>query len=154
PVVHQASQLREVLADLDAGDAGLNGLVGAALLGAGTQVEGVLVAGTAIHPQEDAGLGASPSLGSAGGQDIHPTGHRGAKHASGGQLEHVAAGQVRVEHDSLLRWVWDSVPWQSDSSYWVIEQRGGEKVSDYFRRNCGPRSREARSLSQLLVVEG
>src|SRR5438270_7689333 len=41
---------------LDAGHAGVNRLVRAAVGGAGLEVEGVLVAGPAVHPQQDAGL--------------------------------------------------------------------------------------------------
>ena len=63
-MVHEPGQPREVLADADAGDVGVDGLERAAVGGAGPQVEGVLVAGAAVHPQEDAAF--VPSRLSAG----------------------------------------------------------------------------------------
>ena len=50
-VVHALRQLRKLLDDVDAGHGGLCRFEFAAGLG----IEGVLLAGSAIHPQEDAG---------------------------------------------------------------------------------------------------
>src|SRR5262249_13190887 len=89
-VLHLLSELGQVLADLDAGHAGIDELVLATVF----DIPGVRLGGAAVHPEEDAGLvlGAGRGLFSgAAGQRLEPAGHRGPDHAGGGQPQHIAA---------------------------------------------------------------
>ena len=82
-VVGQLGELREVFANLDAGNGRADLAERSALIGARTKIEGVLMARAAFHPQEDAGLCPLPGLGSSAGQNRQPVGEREAADASG-----------------------------------------------------------------------
>jgi hypothetical protein len=101
PVVHQAGQLREVLADLDAGHGGLDRLELAAVLGTRLQIEGVLVRRAAVHPEKDTGLRPGAGLGGAASEDVQPARQRHGRDADGGQLQPVAAREGVEEHGDV-----------------------------------------------------
>ncbi len=95
-VMHVASKPRQVLADADAGDGGLNVLERPAIGVAGFQIERVHLTGAAVHPQQDDGLA---TLGIAGGllsEGFEPAGHRTADGTGGRQLEHIPTTQFRT----------------------------------------------------------
>jgi hypothetical protein len=80
-----------MLADLDAIGRGLDLAERSALLGAGTKIEGVLMARPTSHPQEDAILGRRARFLSAGGQDVQPVGGRESENAGRGEFHQFAA---------------------------------------------------------------
>ena len=86
-VVHVPGDLRQVLADLDAGDGGGDLLEGAAVVVAGLEVEGVHLAGAAVHPQQDARAFALRVVrGGLVGQGLEPAGQGIADDAGRGQI--------------------------------------------------------------------
>jgi hypothetical protein len=89
-VLHVSGDLRQMLADFDAGDAGGDLLVGSAVGVAGLQIEGVHLAGTAVHPEEDArplALGMSDGV---RGQRFQPAREGVTHHPRGGQTQPIA----------------------------------------------------------------
>ena len=93
--IAELGDLRQVLADLHAGDVGGDFLELAAVGVAGLEVKGVHLRGAAAHPQQDAGALALRVLGGVLGQHFEPAGHREADDAGRGQSKPVAAGQGR-----------------------------------------------------------
>ena len=75
------ASLRQVLADLDARGTGVDFLERAAVGVAGLEIEGVHLAGAAVHPQQDAGLAPLRIRGGVVGQGFEPAGHRAADDA-------------------------------------------------------------------------
>src|SRR5207248_1306946 len=90
----------ELLADLDAGNAGRDGLQLAADLGPGVRlgVERVEVARPAVHPQDDARLVRLPGCGrSPGGERPEPAGERRRADPGRGEAEQFAPRQGSAE---------------------------------------------------------
>ena len=97
-MVDQTCELWEMLTDLDAGNRRLDLAIRTAVRRFGTEVEGVLVAWAACHPQKDAGLGRLPGFRGAGSENIEPVGGRKAEHAGGGEFHPFATLHHFVEH--------------------------------------------------------
>src|SRR5262245_20322582 len=97
-----------MFADLNAGDACLDRLELARPFALGLQIERVLVARSAVHPEEDAVLGLGLRVGCRPGgpcsEYAHPPRVREPEHAGRRQLQEVAAGlfrQVIREHGKV-----------------------------------------------------
>ena len=84
---HVRGELGQVFADFDAGDRGGDFLVRPAIGLSGFQVEGVHLAGTAGHPQEDARTLAFGAFRRGGGEVFQPAGHRVSTDARGRQFQ-------------------------------------------------------------------
>jgi hypothetical protein len=96
-LVGVAGEEGEVLADIDAGDAGGDGFEEASDFGGGfgLEVPGILVGGAAPHEEEDAGLGASEGgaeVGVGGGAALEELGEREPEEAEAAGAEDIAAG--------------------------------------------------------------
>ncbi len=101
-VVHVAGDLGQVLADADARNRSGNLAEGPAVDMAGLQIEGVHLAGAAVHPQEDAGPPPLRMVGGVGRQGFQPAGLGIPNHARCRQLHQVAPGKTRCRHGHVL----------------------------------------------------
>src|SRR5262249_56180111 len=68
---------------------------------AGLEVEGIGLAGAAVHPEEDAGPAALRVGGCFVGQGLDPAGVGRAEHARRTQLHQLTPGDLRSRHGNL-----------------------------------------------------
>jgi hypothetical protein len=96
-VVHLLGDVRQVFADFDPAGRGLDLLELAGTFAVRLQVESVLMAGAAVHPQQDATLvllaGGRGGLGVVR-QGAHPAGRGDGADTRCRELHHLSAGQV------------------------------------------------------------
>src|SRR5262249_41225089 len=95
--------LGQVLADLDAGDLRLDFLERPAVGVPGLEVEGVELAGAAVHPQQDARPLALRVGGGVVGHGAEPAGERVAGDAGRRHLEPVTPAQRDIRSGHVMR---------------------------------------------------
>src|SRR5262249_15617841 len=109
--------------DLDAGDVGVDLLVGAAVGRAGLQIESVHLTGAAVHPQQDAGAAAARVGGGVVGQRLQPAGQRTADDGRGHQAN-PATARKRMSHGySSFRTSFPRSAWELASSTLYVVSR-------------------------------
>ena len=121
--IHLFGDLGEVLADFDAGDGRFDFLEGTAVGVAGLKIEGVHLAGSAVHPEQDARALAFRVRSAGGGKVFQPAGQRVTDDASGYEA-------VLSRREILLRWVMmvDSKVRVFGNNYSGIMDRGRGRV--------------------------